>query len=125
MQGASEQCMHATETDFSWPMMPSLIVTTRRRFTPQGTSCSRLHAVAQALHSMQRSVSHMNFIRAMAISSAREAFDIADGGLGLLHHGDRVIAIGGSRVDRLAAHNRRRPFRVILQQVLALPPARE
>jgi hypothetical protein len=40
-------------------------VTTRRRFTPQGTSCSALQAVTQPLHSMQRSASQMNFIRAM------------------------------------------------------------
>lgn len=44
MQGASLQCMQATEMDFS-PGTPSLSVTTRRRFTPQGTSCSFLHAV--------------------------------------------------------------------------------
>jgi hypothetical protein len=57
--------MHATEMVFSWPTTPSLMVTTRRRFTPQGTSCSFLQAVAQLLHSMQRSESQMNFIRAM------------------------------------------------------------
>lgn len=65
MHGASEQCMQATEMDFSAPTMPSLMVTTRRRFTPHGTSCSFLQAVAQALHSMQRSLSQMNFMRAM------------------------------------------------------------
>jgi hypothetical protein len=64
MHGASEQCMQATDMDFS-PGSPSLTVTTRRRFTPQGTSCSFLHAVTQALHSMQRSASQMNFIRAI------------------------------------------------------------
>src|SRR5581483_7267188 len=68
MHGASEQCMHATEIDFSAPTMPSLIVTTRRRFTPQGTSFSCLHAVTQPLHSMQRSASQRNFILAMAES---------------------------------------------------------
>src|SRR5450830_849321 len=68
MQGASLQCMQATEMDFS-PGMPSFKVTTRRRFTPQGTSCSFLHAVTQPLHSMQRSASQTNFIRAISISS--------------------------------------------------------
>src|SRR3546814_7821228 len=64
MQGASEQCMQATEMERS-PGLPSLMVTTRRRFTPQGTSCSFLQAVTQALHSMQRSASQRNFIRAI------------------------------------------------------------
>ena len=67
MQGASEQCMQATEMDFS-PGTPSFKVTTRRRFTPQGTSCSFLQAVTQPLHSMQRSASQMNFMRAMGNS---------------------------------------------------------
>src|SRR6476661_1382094 len=66
MQGASLQCMQATEIDFS-PGTPSLRVTTRRRFTPHGTSFSFLQAVTQLLHSMQRSESQMNFIRAMGI----------------------------------------------------------
>ena len=56
--------MQATEIERS-PGTPSLIVTTRRRFTPHGTSCSCLQAVTQPLHSMQRSASHRNFIRAM------------------------------------------------------------
>jgi hypothetical protein len=56
--------MHATEIVFS-PGTPSLIVTVRRRLTPHGTSFSFLHAVTQALHSMQRSASQMNFIRAI------------------------------------------------------------
>ena len=59
--------MQATEIDFS-PGMPSLIVTTRRRLTPHGTSFSFLQAVTQPLHSMQRSASQMNFIRAMVFS---------------------------------------------------------
>jgi hypothetical protein len=67
MHGASEQCMQATEIDFS-PGKPSFSVTTRRRFTPQGTSCSFLQAVTQPLHSMQRSASHRNFILAMLFS---------------------------------------------------------
>src|SRR5258708_28044408 len=69
MQGASVQCMHATEIERS-PGTPSLTVTSRRRFTPHGTSCSFLHAVVQPLHSMQRSASQMNFIRAMVFSSS-------------------------------------------------------
>ena len=68
MQGASLQCMQATEIDFS-PGTPSFRVTTRRRLTPQGTSCSFLQAVTQPLHSMQRSASQMNFILAIVFSS--------------------------------------------------------
>src|SRR5512147_2288624 len=68
MHGASEQCMQATEIDLSAPITPSLIVTTRRRLTPQGTSFSCLQAVTQPLHSMQRSASHRNFILAMVVS---------------------------------------------------------
>src|SRR5215468_2390882 len=63
-QGASVQCMHAIETERS-PGLPSLIVTTRRRLMPQGTSCSFLQAVTQALHSMHLSASQRNFMRAM------------------------------------------------------------
>src|SRR6266487_4478181 len=75
MHGASEQCMHATEIERS-PGTPSLMVTTRRRFTPHGTSFSCLHAVTQALHSMHRSASHRNFIRAMVgVSSTSNAED--------------------------------------------------
>src|SRR3954469_21788223 len=102
MQGASEQCMQATEIDFS-PGTPSLSVTTRRRFTPQGTSCSFLQAVTQPLHSMQRSESQMNFIRAIVLSNQLGVratllrnswsapmslgfFDLTDRCLALLHH---------------------------------------
>jgi hypothetical protein len=56
--------MHAIEIERS-PGVPSAIVTTRRRLMPHGTSCSFLQAVTQALHSMQRSESQRNFIRAM------------------------------------------------------------
>src|SRR5882672_1131887 len=63
-QGASVQCMQAIETERS-PGLPSLMVTTRRRLMPQGTSCSFLQAVTQALHSMQRPASQRNFIRAI------------------------------------------------------------
>jgi hypothetical protein len=68
MQGASEQCMQAIEIDLS-PGVPSPMVTTRRRLMPQGTSCSFLHAVTQALHSMQRSASQRNFTLAISQSS--------------------------------------------------------
>src|SRR5437763_3461255 len=86
-QGASVQCMQAIETERS-PGLPSLIVTTRRRLMPHGTSCSFLQAVTQALHSMQRSASQRNFIRAMSCLPSRRA-DLAQGGLGFLHPGDR------------------------------------
>src|SRR5207342_1052946 len=66
-QGASVQCMQAMETERS-PGLPSLRVMTRRRLMPQGTSCSFLQAVTQALHSMQRSASQRNFIRAMIVA---------------------------------------------------------
>jgi hypothetical protein len=56
--------MQATEIDLS-PGVPSLMVTTRRRLMPQGTSCSFLQAVTQALHSMQRSASQRNLTRAI------------------------------------------------------------
>jgi hypothetical protein len=65
-QGASVQCMQAIETERS-PGLPSLIVTTRRRLIPQGTSFSFLQAVTQALQSMHRSASQRNFMRAIAI----------------------------------------------------------
>src|SRR6266498_5326829 len=67
-QGASVQCMQAMETERS-PGLPSLMVTTRLRLMPHGTSFSFLHAVTQALHSMQRSASQRNFIRAMVRGS--------------------------------------------------------
>src|SRR5262245_15749722 len=63
--GGSVQCMQAIDTERS-PGLPSLMVTTRRRLMPQGTSFSFLQAVTQALHSMQRSASQRNFMRAMA-----------------------------------------------------------
>src|SRR5262245_30621264 len=110
MHGASEQCMHATEMLRS-PGMPSLSVTTRRRFTPHGTLFSALHAVTQPLHSMQRSASQMNFILAMCCSrvlAASGALDLAQRGLALLHHRHAVIAVGRGRVDRLAADHRGR-----------------
>src|SRR6476620_3741518 len=99
MQGASFNDTPTTEMDFS-PGTPSLSVTTRRRFTPHGTSFSFLQAVTQPLHSMQRSESQTNFILAIGVPSS--LFDVADRGLGLLHHGHAVVAVGGRGVDRLA-----------------------
>src|SRR5918993_3434649 len=96
MQGASEQCMQAMEMERS-PGLPSLMVTTRRRLMPQGTSCSFLQAVTQALHSMQRSASQRNFKRAMVSRLLRRA-DLAKGDLGFLHEGHRVVAISGHGV---------------------------
>src|SRR6266516_1453339 len=95
-QGASVQCMQAIEIERS-PGLPSLIVTTRRRLMPHGTSCSFLHAVTQALHSMQRSASQRNFILAMSFLPSRCA-DLAQRGLGLLHPGDRIEPVGRNRV---------------------------
>src|SRR5690606_25458206 len=118
MHGASRQCIQATEMDFS-PGMPSLRVTTRRRFTPHGTSCSFLHAVTQELHSIQRSASQTNFIRAIVISLG--LFYVADRRLGFLHHGHAVVTIRRSRVDGFATHDRRSTFRIVLKQILALP----
>src|ERR1700758_440330 len=62
--GGSVQCMQAIETERS-PGLPSLIVTTRRRLMPHGTSFSFLQAETHALQSMQRSASQRNFIRAI------------------------------------------------------------
>src|SRR5687767_10657841 len=88
-QGASVQCMQAMLTERS-PGRPSLMVTTRRRLMPQGTSCSFLQAVTQALHSMQRSESQRNFIRAMGQLLPSRRADLAEGDLRLLHEGHRV-----------------------------------
>src|SRR5258708_39325283 len=93
--GASVQCMQAIETERS-PGWPSSSVTTRRRLMPHGTSCSFLHAVTQALHSMQRSASHRNFIRAIRFLLHR--CDLTERDLRLLHAGRRIVAIGCDRV---------------------------
>src|SRR5437773_6220339 len=93
MHGASEQCMHATEMDFS-PGKPSFRVTTRLRFTPHGTSCSCLQAVTQPLHSMQRSASQMNFILAMSAPGAlRQARCERGGGHAVLLISQRVVFV--------------------------------
>src|SRR6267378_3230151 len=103
-QGASVQCMQAIEIERS-PGLPSLMVTTRRRLMPHGTSFSFLQAVTQALHSMQRSASQRNFIRAMIVAPLSRS-DLSEGGLGFLHAGHRVEAVGGEAVDALAEHDR-------------------
>src|SRR6478736_4114957 len=90
-QGGSVQCMQAIDTERS-PGSPSLMVTTRRRLMPHGTSFSFLQAVTQALQSMQRSASQRNFIRAMVRLSGRS--DLAERRLGFLHAGGRVEAVG-------------------------------
>src|SRR5947207_15090698 len=100
MQGASEQCMQATEMDFSAPTTPSLMVTTRRRLTPHGTSFSFLQAVTQPLHSMQRSASHRNFILPMVSSLCLR--HLPQRGLAFLHHAHPVVAARGRAVHRLA-----------------------
>src|SRR5436309_4756443 len=111
-QGASVQCMQAMETERS-PGLPSLMVTTRLRLMPHGTSFSFLHAVTQALHSMQRSASQRNFIRAMISASSRRC-DLTQGDLGLLHPGCRIVTIGRNRVRALAEDKRIGSLRVSL-----------
>src|SRR6266481_4313871 len=75
--------MQAIDTERS-PGLPSLMVTTRRRLMPHGTSCSFLQAVTQALHSMQRSASQRNFIRGMVPPPSR-CSDLAIDGLDILN----------------------------------------
>src|ERR1700681_1912282 len=94
-QGASVQCMQAIDTERS-PGLPSLMVTTRRRLMPQGTSFSFLHAVTHALQLMQRSASQRNFIRAMVGSSCGP--DLTEGSLRFLHAGRWVEAVGREAV---------------------------
>src|SRR4030081_40764 len=120
-QGASVQCMQAIETERS-PGLPSLMVTTRRRLMPQGTSFSFLQAVTQALQSMQRSASQRNFMRAMVASRCP---DLTKGCLGLLHAGGGIVAVGRKRVHALAEHDRIGAFRIFGAQVGALIPAGE
>src|SRR5262245_48917430 len=115
--------MQAMETERS-PGLPSLMVTTRRRLRPQGTSFSFLQAVTHALHSMQRSASQRNFMRAMAWASSRCA-DLTERRLGLLHARDRIEAVGGEGVDALAQYDRIVALRVLAPLVDALEPAGE
>src|SRR5438128_7570676 len=95
--------MQAMETERS-PGLPSLMVTTRLRLMPQGTSCSFLQAVTQALHSMQRSASQRNFIRAI-IEPPSSRPDLAERGFGFLHASHRIVAVGRDRVDAFAGHD--------------------
>src|ERR1051325_171851 len=122
-QGASVQCMQAIETERS-PGLPSLMVTTRRRLMPQGTSCSFLQAVTQALHSMQRSASQRNFIRAMVVAPLSRS-DLAEGGLGFLHARHRVEAVGRERIHALAEHDRIGALGILAALIDALEPAGE
>src|SRR5215471_2695623 len=112
--------MQAMEIERS-PGLPSLMVTTRRRLMPHGTSCSFLHAVTQALHSMQRSASQRNFIRAIVDLLYRR--DLTQRDLRLLHPGRGVVPVGRDRVGAFAEHDRIGAFRVMGTQVLAPEPA--
>src|SRR5207302_7751114 len=115
--------MQAIDTERS-PGLPSLMVTTRRRLMPHGTSCSFLQAVTQALHSMQRSASQRNFIRGMVAASSRRS-DLAQRGLGFLHPGYGIEPVGGDRIHALAEHDRIGPGRVFSALVHSLEPAGE
>src|SRR5437667_12687123 len=115
--------MHAIETERS-PGLPSLMVTTRRRLMPHGTSCSFLQAVTQALHSMQRSASQRNFIRAI-VRASLSCPDLAEHGLGFLHSGLRVVAVCGDGVRAFAQHDRIGSGRILAALVDALEPAGE
>src|SRR5262249_8706013 len=116
-QGASVQCMQAIEIERS-PGLPSLMVMTRRRLMPQGTSCSFLQAVTQALHSMQRSASQRNFIRAIVVVSLCHR-DLTESDFWLLHAGGRIVSVGGDGVGAFAEHDRIGVLRVIIAEVLA------
>src|SRR5947208_3073794 len=115
--------MQAIETERS-PGLPSLMVTTRRRLMPQGTSCSFLHAVTQALHSMQRSASQRNFIRAMFVAPST-CDDLTKRDLRLLHARRRVVAVARDGIGALAEHDRVRACRIVLAQIDAAEPAAE
>src|ERR1700728_3149485 len=119
-QGASVQCMHAIETDRS-PGLPSLMVTTRRRLVPHGTSFSFLQAVTQALHSMQRSASQRNFIRAMRSSLRRP--NLAKRHFWLLHTGRWIVAVSCYGVRAFAQHDRIEAGGIVRSEILAFEPA--
>src|SRR6202167_4384432 len=102
--GASVQCMQAIETERS-PGLPSLIVTTRRRLMPHGTSFSFLHAVTQALQSMHRSASQRNFMRAIVFAFSSRP-DLTKSSFRLLHAGRGIITVCCERVHTLPKHNR-------------------
>src|ERR1700704_2161067 len=127
-QGASVQCMHAIETERS-PGLPSLMVTTRRRLMPHGTSFSFLQAVTQALHFMQRSASQRNFTLAILChppgSDRRLCLDLTERHLGFLHECYGVIAVGGQGVDAFAQYDRVGALRIFASLIDALIPTRE
>src|SRR6185312_5822138 len=122
-QGASVQCMQAIEIERS-PGLPSSRVTTRRRLMPQGTSCSFLQAVTQALHSMQRSASQRNFIRAMVVAPLC-CRDLAESDFWLLHAGRRIVSVGSDSIGAFAEHDRIGTLRIIAAKILACEPAAE
>src|SRR6266404_2866751 len=122
-QGGSVQCMQAIDTERS-PGLPSLMVTTRWRLIPYGTSFSFLQAVTQALQSMHRSASQRNFIRATTWPPSRELY-LAERRFGFLHSSRWIEAIGRQRVHALAKHDRIGPLRIFAAQIDALEPAGE
>src|SRR5262249_895648 len=115
--------MHAIVTERS-PGLPSLMVTTRRRLMPHGTSCSFLQAVTQALNSMQRSAPQRNFLRAM-IEPPSSCPDLAERGFGFLHARRRVVAVAGDGVCAFAEHDRVSPPRIFAPQIVSHEPAAE
>src|SRR6266567_5230899 len=121
--GGSVQWIEAIDTE-RWPGLTSLMVTTRRRLMPHGTSFSFLQAVTHALQSMHRSASQRNFIRAIARPPSREPY-LAERSLGFLHSRRRVEAIGRQRVHALTKHDRIGALRIFAAQIDALEPAGE
>src|SRR5580700_9781896 len=117
-QGASVRCMQAIDTERS-PGLPSLIVTTRRRLMPHGTSFSFLHAVTQALQSMQRSASQRNFIRAMCPLPLCRS-DLTQRAFRLLHASCRIEAVGRNGIHALAKYIRVGTFGIFATLVDAL-----
>src|ERR1019366_2753126 len=114
--------MQAMEIERS-PGLPSLSVTTRRRLMPHGTSFSFLQAVTQALHSMQRSASQRNFIRAMSVSSRRP--DLAERRFGFLHAGHRIVSISHNRICAFSEHVWIQTLRIPVAKIDALVPTAE
>src|SRR5262245_50526901 len=89
-QGASVQCMQAIDTERS-PGLPSLIVTTRRRLMPHGTSSSFLQAVTQRCTRYSGRRRRETSSAPCRVSSRRP--DLAERGFGFLHAGHRVVAV--------------------------------
>src|SRR5258707_2361132 len=122
-RGASVQWMQAIDTERS-PGLPSLMVTTRRRLMPNGTSFSFLHAVTHALQSMHRSASQRNFMRAIVFAFSRRP-DLTKSSFRLLHAGCGIVTVCRDRVHALAEHKGIGAFRIFGAQVGALVPAGE